>query len=90
MLCLSFSADNKFLLSSHRGGALLIWSVVEGELYKHYTLGSEVIAHCFTPDNQFMLSLFKGQTELNVWNNYLGKVSSTRQQELLVFNPDVR
>jgi WD40 repeat protein len=79
VLCLSFTADNRYLLSSHRGGLLLIWNVVEGELYKEYILNSDMVAHRFTPDNQFLLSLFKNSQELSIWNNYIGKLSSTRE-----------
>ena len=39
--------------------------------------------HCFTPDNQFMLSIFKGGKEVNIWNNYLGKLSSSRERDVL-------
>jgi hypothetical protein len=29
VLALSFTAENRFLLSSHRGGGLKIWSIVD-------------------------------------------------------------
>jgi hypothetical protein len=28
-LCLSFTAENRFLISSHRGGRLNIWSIID-------------------------------------------------------------
>ena len=55
--CLSFTADNRFLVSSHQAGGLVIWSLVDGELYKRYST-RHMIWHCFTPDNQFLLSIF--------------------------------
>ena len=30
LLCLSFTSDNRFLLSSHTHGDLLVWSIVDG------------------------------------------------------------
>lgn len=59
-LCLSFTADNRYLLSTHPGGALLIWNIVDSELYKSYNLASDLVFHAFTPDNQFLLSIFRG------------------------------
>ena len=41
-------------------------------------MGRDMVAHCFTPDNQFMLSIFREEQEVCVWNNYLGKLSSNR------------
>jgi len=29
VLCLSFTSDNKFLISSHNGGLIVIWSIVD-------------------------------------------------------------
>jgi WD40 repeat protein len=62
VLCLSFTSDNRFLISSHLLGKLNIWSIVDNELYKSYTLcnHSNMIWHSFTPDNQFMVSVFEG------------------------------
>jgi WD40 repeat protein len=78
-IALSFTTDNRFLVSSHKNGKLNIWSIVDDELYKSYDLGGEeMIWHCFTPDNQFMVSIFRGKREANVWNNYLGRITSSR------------
>ena len=49
-----------------------------------------MVAHCFTPDNQFMLSLYRNSREVCVWNNYLSKISSSRAQEELLFKPTIR
>lgn len=89
-LCLSFTSDNRYLISTHSGGALLIWNIVDCELYKRYILESDMIFHSFTPDNQFMLSIYKSEREVNVWNNYIGKISSNRVEEKLEFVPQVR
>ena len=86
VLALSFTTDNKFLVSSHKGGKLHIWSIVDDELYKSYDLnGEEMIWHSFTPDNQFMVSIFSNKREANVWNNYLGRIMSSRREETLLF-----
>ena len=61
VICLSFTADNKFLVSSHEENVLLIWNIVDSELYKQFNLNSNLIYHCFTPDNQFMLSIYQNQ-----------------------------
>jgi len=34
---------------------------------------------CFTEDNQFFLSVFENEREINIWNNYVGKISSNRE-----------
>ena len=62
---------------------MLVWSVIDGELYKKFNLTKDITWHCFTPDNQFMLSVFEGQREANVWNNYIGRISSNRSEEYL-------
>lgn len=90
VICLSFTADNKFLISSHPDQSLLIWNIIDSQLYKSYKLASNLLFHSFTPDNQFMVSIYEGQKEVNVWNNYLGKISSSRKEELLEFKPEVR
>jgi len=41
---------------------------------------------CFTEDNQFFLSVFENEREINIWNNYVGKISSNRESEALNFN----
>ncbi len=41
---------------------------------------------CFTEDNQFFLSVFEDEREINIWNNYVGKISSNRYIENLNFN----
>jgi hypothetical protein len=51
---------------------------------------SDILWHCFTPDNQFMVSVTRGRKEANVWNNYIGKVSSSRTKELIAFTPQIR
>jgi TRAP-type C4-dicarboxylate transport system permease small subunit len=40
----------------------------------------------FTEDNQFFLSVFENEREINIWNNYLGKISSSREKEALKFD----
>ena len=37
-----------------------------------------------------MLSVFRGGKEVNIWNNYLGRLSSSREEEALDFVPEVR
>jgi hypothetical protein len=49
-----------------------------------------VIWHSFTPDNQFLVSIFEGKREANVWNNYIGRLTSTRSDEALLFEPEIR
>lgn len=44
----------------------------------------------FTEDNQFFLSVFKDSMEVNIWNNYIGKISSNRDSdELLQFTAKI-
>jgi WD40 repeat protein len=63
VLCLSFTSDNRFLLSSHKGGLIVIWNIVDNELYKELQMidHSDTLWHCFTPDNQFMISVTRGR-----------------------------
>ena len=68
----------------------MIWNVVEGEQYKRFALSLDMVWHCFTPDNQFMVSVGKGETEASVWINYIGRVTSSRCDEELPFTPTVR
>ena len=49
-----------------------------------------MIWHCFTPDNQFMVSIFSNKREANVWNNYLGRITSSRNEEALLFQPEIK
>jgi hypothetical protein len=49
-----------------------------------------MIWHCFTTDNQFMVSINKDHTEASVWINYIGRVTSSRGDEELPFTPKVR
>jgi len=32
----------------------------------------------FTPDNGYLLSIFEGAKEINIWHNYIGKITSTQ------------
>lgn len=32
----------------------------------------------FTPDNGYLLSVFEGTKEINIWNNYIGKIVSSQ------------
>jgi WD40 repeat protein len=89
VLCLSFTSDNRFLLSSHQSGLICIWNIMDNQLYKEYQLpeGRSLIWHTFTPDNQFLLSAHNNSTQADVWNNYIGKISTSRDREAIAFHP---
>lgn len=74
---MTFSSDNKYLLSSH-DNLLTIWSVVHNNMFKQFILSQNIISMQFTEDNQFFLSVFENEREINIWNNYIGKLSSNR------------
>ena len=35
----------------------------------------------FTPDNNYFLSVFKNSKEVNIWHNYIGKITTNRNEE---------
>lgn len=45
--CLTFSSDNKFLLSSHTKN-LKVWSVVHNNLFKEFILQNDIVNMRFT------------------------------------------
>jgi WD40 repeat protein len=91
-LCLAFTSDNKYLLSSHEQARVIVWSIIDNEVYKEYEIKTKqnIIWLCFTPDNQFMVSVFEKSRESNIWNNYIGKISSNRNIEKIAFTPEIK
>ena len=55
---LCFTTDNKYLLSAHLDHKILIWSILQSDLYKIVQLESQIVDMSFTPDNAYFLSIF--------------------------------
>lgn len=36
---------------------------------------------CFTPDNAYFLTIFEGAKEINIWHNYIGKITSAQNED---------
>lgn len=34
----------------------------------------------FTPDNGYFMSVFEGAKEINIWNNYIGKITTSQDE----------
>lgn len=75
---LCFSSDNRYLLSAHQDHIVLIWSILQSNLYKVVKLEGKIVDMNFTPDNGYLLSIFEGAKEINIWHNYIGKITSTQ------------
>ena len=37
----------------------------------------------FTPDNNYFLSVFQGQKQVNIWQSYIGKITTNRNTEII-------
>lgn len=78
---LCFTPDNRFVLSSHTDHRLLVWSMVDNVLYKVLTMEAPLAAMAFTPDGGYFLSVFNMKKEINIWNNYIGKITTNQVDE---------
>ena len=76
-----FSADNRYVLSAHLDCRLLIWSMIDNVLYKTLLMEAPLSTMTFTPDGGYLLSVFQGRKEINIWNNYIGKITTNQVDE---------
>ena len=37
----------------------------------------------FTPDNNYFLCVFQGQKQVNIWQSYIGKITTNRNTEII-------
>ena len=73
-----FTSENRFVLSAHANNRLLIWSMMENVLYKMISTESPMKTIAFTPDGGYFLSVFLHRKEINIWNNYIGKITTNQ------------
>lgn len=62
---------------------LSIWSILQSNLYKVLKLEGKIIEMGFTPDNCYFMSVFEGGKEINIWNSYIGKITSSQEESSL-------
>ncbi len=57
-----------------------VWSILQNNLYKNIKLQAKIVDMSFTPDNGYFMSVFEGAKEINIWNNYIGKITTSQDE----------